>query len=316
MPCNLVRLAGRYGSCSMLTLQDIRDALRQQLLSAAPMPVHVAAFSGSIAKQSVHLKAAVGEGVNFAGQARHPEHVAALGFGAHAMILGELELQTLREEIEHLAGRSFFAAGRPPRFEVDGIALLGVALGARVVSEDSSKGWLSQLLERSAAEVTTDTWQLGLVRLARVALGEKGLRIMPPDLAVAASSRGLGEVNDGEQQQAWKMTVELTSHTACPGRDAVRLAVFESDLERLGQVRISTATREDLVKLLQDVGRGMKRWTFEHEKRTSKSQIARWDVENEYHVQNLLWAVLAPVFPDLDDEENLPRSDRRNREPT
>ena len=50
----------------------------------------------------------------------------------------------------------------------------------------------------------------------------------------------------------------------------------------------------------------MKRWTFETESRTPKSAVARWDVENEYHVQNLLWTVLAPVFPDLEDEENLP----------
>jgi hypothetical protein len=50
----------------------------------------------------------------------------------------------------------------------------------------------------------------------------------------------------------------------------------------------------------------MGRWTFELEKRTVNSAVARWDVENEYHVQNLLWAVLAPLFPDIDDEENLP----------
>jgi hypothetical protein len=26
-------------------------------------------------------------------------------------------------------------------------------------------------------------------------------------------------------------------------------------------------------------------------------------IDNEYHVQNMLWVILAPIFPDLDDEE-------------
>lgn len=32
----------------------------------------------------------------------------------------------------------------------------------------------------------------------------------------------------------------------------------------------------------------------------------RWDIQHEYHVQSLLWAILRPVFPGLEDEENLP----------
>jgi hypothetical protein len=57
---------------------------------------------------------------------------------------------------------------------------------------------------------------------------------------------------------------------------------------------------------MRNASRGLKRWTYETEPRTPKSAVARWDIENEYHVQNLLWTILAPVFPDVDDEENLP----------
>ncbi|XSC47616.1 hypothetical protein ACF1BQ_020595 [Bradyrhizobium sp. RDT10] len=270
------------------------------------MPVHVAAFSGWITNDIPRLQAAVDEAVHFTGQARHPEHVAALGYGARAARLTAQQLDILGDEIDHLGGRSFFAAGRPLRFEADGVALLGVAFGTASLAEGTDRAWLRQLLERSAQEVASDLWQLGLVRLARLFLGEKGLRLVPPDLAVAAFARGLGETQEGDRAQAWKMSVEFNPHTSGPGRDAVRLAVFESEFQRLGQIDIASATRNDLVTLLQNVSRGMKRWTFEHEKRTANSAIARWDVENEYHVQNLLWAVLAPVFPDLEDEENLP----------
>ena len=40
---------------------------------------------------------------------------------------------------EHLSGRTFFAGGRTPRFEVDGVALVGVALGARAAK--IPEGW-------------------------------------------------------------------------------------------------------------------------------------------------------------------------------
>ena len=252
------------------------------------------------------MQSAVDVALQICGQARHPEHAAALGYGASASLLTEPQLQIFRDDVDHLGGRSFFTPGRPLRLEVDGVALLGVALGASLVMEEAPRTWLCQLLERSSEEVKSDAWQLGLTRLARSVLGEQGLRIIPPDLATAAIARGLGEIQEGDRAQAWKMSVEFSPHTSGPSRDAVRLAVFENEFARLGQIQLASATRSDLVTLLQNVSRGMKRWTFEHEKRTPNSAVARWDMENEYHVQNLLWAVLAPLFPDLVDEENLP----------
>lgn len=31
--------------------------------------------------------------------------------------------------------------------------------------------------------------------------------------------------------------------------------------------------------------------------------VRQWNVDHEYHVQNLLWYLLAPLFPDLVDED-------------
>jgi hypothetical protein len=290
----------------MLELTDIRNALRSQLHSAMAMPSHVAAFCGWIAADAEQLRRAIDESINFTGQARHPEHVAALGFGAHAGLLSTAQLQILLDEVHHLGGRAFFSPGRPPRFEVDGIALLGVSLGTARVLQRGDGAWLHSLLQRSSEEVMSDPWQLGLIRLARLAVGEQDLRIVPPDLAVAATARGLGKVQGDDREQAWKMVVGLLQHDSGPARDAARLATFEFEISRLGEVNLATATRDDLVRLLQGLSRGMKRWTFEKAKRTPRSEIAKWQIDNEYHVQNLLWAVLAPVFPDLEDEENLP----------
>jgi hypothetical protein len=53
----------------------------------------------------------------------------------------------------------------------------------------------------------------------------------------------------------------------------------------------------------EGVTRSMRRWSWDDVPRTRNSVAARWDIGNEYHVQDMLWAILAPIFPDLDDEE-------------
>ena len=62
----------------------------------------------------------------------------------------------------------------------------------------------------------------------------------------------------------------------------------------------------DLVLFLERIPVGLKRWTWEEEKgRTRNSEPVKWLIENEYHVQNLLYVLLAPVFDDIADEINL-----------
>src|ERR1700730_1773369 len=53
----------------------------------------------------------------------------------------------------------------------------------------------------------------------------------------------------------------------------------------------------------EGVTRSMRRWSWDDVPRTRNSVAARWDIGNEYQVQDMLWAILAPIFPDVDDEE-------------
>jgi hypothetical protein len=40
--------------------------------------------------------------------------------------------------------------------------------------------------------------------------------------------------------------------------------------------------------------------------------MRQWHVDHEYHVQNMLWFLLAPIFPDLDDEQYLTKIGQKN----
>lgn len=61
----------------------------------------------------------------------------------------------------------------------------------------------------------------------------------------------------------------------------------------------------DLLGFLEHIPVGLRRWTWEDAGRTRGSDPVKWSVENEYHVQNLLYVLLAPVFNDIADEVNL-----------
>ena len=59
---------------------------------------------------------------------------------------------------------------------------------------------------------------------------------------------------------------------------------------------------DDLVGFLEHIPVGLKRWTWEESGRTKNATPIKWLIENEYHVQNLLYMLLAPIFEDIADE--------------
>jgi hypothetical protein len=68
-----------------------------------------------------------------------------------------------------------------------------------------------------------------------------------------------------------------------------------------------TPSEEDVVRLLRRTQTGLKRWVMEYKQRRGAPVACRWWIDNEYHVQSLLWAVLYPVFGGgLLDEEYVP----------
>ncbi|HBM66929.1 MAG TPA: hypothetical protein DD418_26675 [Pseudomonas sp.] len=69
---------------------------------------------------------------------------------------------------------------------------------------------------------------------------------------------------------------------------------------------------DDLLGFLEHIPVGLKRWTWEDMGRTRGAEPVKWTVENEYHVQNLLYVLLAPIFNDIADEVNLQPVGQKN----
>jgi hypothetical protein len=291
----------------MINLADIRTTL-ESMAVLVDAPLHISAFSAWVLGDEIRLRRIIDEILNFDGQGFLPEHVAALGY-AHAF-LQENVITRLKEELDHLGGRTFFVAGRPRRFEVDGVALLGVALAVSAFASDQP--WLSNLLMRSCKEVSGDEWQEGLIQAARIRLGQGDLRIQPVDLAAALGMLGIGRLLEEDMEAGVEMTLSLASHNSGTERNSVRLAIFRAALARLGQVKLVSASHDDLVNVLRRIPDSLRLWRYEELPRTPRSVATRWEIENEYHVQALVWTILAPFFPDIEEEENLPSVGHKN----
>lgn len=88
-----------------------------------------------------------------------------------------------------------------------------------------------------------------------------------------------------------------------PEQAALDLAAFHYLAQGAAQIDLRAPSLDDVGLLLRRLPSGLRRWTWDEQKKTPNSTAQKWAVENEFHFQNLLCAVLAPVLPDLRDEE-------------
>ena len=83
---------------------------------------------------------------------------------------------------------------------------------------------------------------------------------------------------------------------------SLMIHVFDRVNQDIALVPPKCWTLDDLLGFLEHIPVGLKRWTWEESGRTKGASPVKWPVDNEYHVQNLLYFLLAPVFNDIADE--------------
>jgi DpnII restriction endonuclease len=165
-----------------------------------------------------------------------------------------------------------------------------------------------ELLRQSIQSLSKD-WNSSLIAAAwnlTATHGESALPVVD-DLQLALAAKSLAVEISAVRGGAWELIAALSCGDDGLSRAATQITALSHLLRNASTFQPSAITVDDVATLLHGVAqRSMRRWAWEDRPRTSRSAAARWDVENEYHVQDILWAVLAPVFPDLEDEENLP----------
>ena len=248
--------------------------------------------------------------------------VAALGFALDAGLLESGEASALRRGLGRLAGRNPFVDGMPMPFCSDAVGVLGVAVGASALSDSDVasdiSAWLAKFLGTIYSMSGTEEWQRCLFHAADTLLG--GLVGIGPvvgenasDVRAALESKGILPSIDEIALSAALSYIARNSIEAIPYERAVLRSVALDWLVRSASILTpQRVTVDGLVRLLQRVPAGLRNWTWEDAARTSATPIRRWHIDHEYHVQNLLWMLLSPIFPDLDDEQYLVKIGQKN----
>lgn len=294
-----------------LTHWELRRSLAAAAADDPRQPPHARAFAAWIQTEgsgkSPLLAELAAKAAAAIGAARETSHVAVLGYASS--LDGAFSSQFV-ESLSWLRARKYFAQGRPLTFEIDGLALLGVAVGILKLAptqEDQALPWLRDLLSNTLQKSRPADWNETLIHAASVAVSSAQDRALhqgvADDLAVALSARWGFALTEAMRASAWLLISSLSGEDDGMTRAATQLAALTRLLRDASTLRSGSTTPADVARLLSRVSHSLRRWTWDEAPRTPRSAPARWDVENDYHVQDMLWVILAPVFPDLDDEE-------------
>lgn len=311
-------------SASQSLFADARAALERELSQSAGQSSSDDAFAAWLVSNCLPVKNLTtlsAEATSLMKAERLYHHVAVIGFAGDATGLSQAERDALVWGLQWLAGREPFPEGNPMGFCTDAVALLGIALGARVLKDDALKAaasaWAAKFIAKSYAMSGVHDWQRCLLSAVSSLIGCPQLPMpteqMVADVRVALRSKGLFTDSDRtvlEQDEAHSLGLLKEQVDGRIGlvRAALRIAAFDWIQRSVPTAVPGRATVEDVCKVLRRVPDGLRRWTWEEKPRTSRKggEARRWYIDHEYHVQNLLYLLLSPLFADLKDEEYFP----------
>jgi hypothetical protein len=239
-------------------------------------------------------------------------HVASLAFLLEINSANEQDWEELlRDGLNRVAGRPItFLETEPAPFRHDAIALLGLALGTkRVDGEIQAKvqQWMRSFMAPS--DKTGIPWKrvfnLATLALAGEIVDQRDLQDLPQfsDLKLAFAAKGLDIFGDIDLDQAYQACCYGTMNQDTePPIAACRLAALKYLTSRAPALSMNKPTVQQVVNLLERIPSALKRWPFEEKPKTATSTAQKWDLQNEYHVQSLVYSILAPIFPDIEDE--------------
>ena len=245
--------------------------------------------------------------------------IAALGLGVATY--QQREVPVLPGLVDSFSDRLRWQIGCEPRingrlqpFCSDSLALFGLALGVSTLEESLKNEvvqWLNGFLNESYSRRTIAEWEKVLLSAVSQLLPMKSQLGMPGAAACAESrlilARRTQLVNastDGDELDLLQNLKAASKDSLGFVASAFQLSAFTAISKEAPVGRPNSWTVENVVSLLEHFPRAMERWTWEDKPMTSKqgAEARRWHVDHEYHVQNLLWAILAPIFPDLESE--------------
>lgn len=261
------------------------------------------------------------------GAQRGYRDVAVLGFIGACRTLPTPGADALVNLLDWVSQCSIEVDGTPVGISTDALAMLGIAMAAAVAGpaiRTKVVAWIDKATTVALHLPGLDPWKRGVMAMSqRIASSEpfnsNDIKDLTCDVALVCSSKGFGHIEERKRNECELTVLESVRSletAADVTKSAFQLAALELILSTPGTVRPERATIEDVAGLLAGLEGAFRRWTWEESPKTKRGPARQWNVDHEYHLQNVLWFLLYPMFPNLRDEEYListgqlqPRSD-------
>lgn len=306
-------------TASLMIISDARVALAKAAYGEAAENALAAAFLGWLLRSDDLLpfaQVAAKRAAAAKGAERSSRNVAILGFACGIEQLKPAFATEFSAQLDWLIGRPNFAAGGEPCGVVaDPMNLAGVVVGAEsvlgAVARPKFDMWVAGVRKDADALAQDGNWQRSL-------LETMGRRASSGQARVSLGSFAWFEA--ALQRRGWSAPAEESVgevlKSALVGADKVtdgfeaglRLSAIDWAVQRAMDFDIAAPTLCDVAAILHRVSTVFQRWTWEEKPRTTRAgaEPRRWHIENEYHFQSLLFAVLKPLVPALEEEKYLP----------
>jgi hypothetical protein len=241
------------------------------------------------------------------------DHVAALGYSFWAypdsQFTGQLEdgLTRIRQR-DAFKGEHLSLAHNPSR-------LLGIILGCLALQEAGNEtlSWCREVLEkmRQKDDLGFDPLisyllyralgtKIGATSNRKASLYELCLRNWAWRNRMHDKEPSLAQLDEERQNILFQAATDLRFESASQAA-FIWSTVVATLFHALGAAALQA---RDVVAVLANFEAAMKRWRWDAE---GLQKPVRWAVQQEREVQDILWLILRSYFPDLVDEDTLPK---------
>ena len=198
----------------------------------------------------------------------------------------------------------------------DPAVLIGLILAARMLRTDSPQylAWCAQVVKglANAASARMDPLLAYAAQLAGVSVGRPHFHVEGPlsycasldwwcDQAEAQPFLNVEQRRDLRATLVERGLTEATGHRSAHQAALLWRAIRAAIAEDTGSLLQSTST---VARLLGQFESCLRRWRWDS---TDLKIPVRWFIRSEREVQDILWVILRSAFPDLEDEDTLPK---------
>jgi hypothetical protein len=302
---------------SLMLITDARGALHNASVVEAKGNPLAAAFLGWLLRDDdllALLEEAAGRAAAAKGAERTSRNVAILGFACGIEPLKSRFAAEFTRQLEWSMGRPNFATGGEPCGVVaDPLNFAGVIAGAEVVLVNEARKqfekWATLAWKDADAIFEGGSWRRGLLngvgcRIGNTIANHKEVG-EPVWLGSALQRQGWAVPDEKSVSNVLKSALSDAAGVSDGFEAGLRLAAIDWAVARAMDFEVTALTVTDVAGVLQRVPSVFQRWTWEDKPRTARhgAEPRRWHIENEYHFQSLLYAVLKPLIPALEEEQ-------------